>query len=34
MLIVTGIFVEIVDDDEEDETGMDVNSVLLTFKES
>jgi hypothetical protein len=32
MAIVTGIFVEIVDD--EDETGIDDNSVLFTFKES
>ncbi len=32
MAIVTGIFVEIVDD--EDETGIDDNSVLLTFNES
>jgi hypothetical protein len=33
MLIVTGTFVEIVDDDD-DETGIDDNSVLLTFNES
>ena len=32
MAIVTGIFVEMIDD--EDETDVDDNSALLTFKES